>query len=223
MDTELSEFHFKQEMDKSLLTPDFLHWVEIWSRYSGPDFTEFNTHIKDRGTIKIHGGKLCDATEIYNSNSSYMGYSRFLIMCEQRRDKEESKLSFDLFPPVVYIYIIDEAYIEEGDDESSHYPDLSKYTQLPTFERLKSDLEDQEFSSGDYTSLIYDSSSQGLDYELYKPNSNTDRLQLFFTIRNELNNLNDRQISRLGKTIENTRVTRDVWMEEVKKLTDKTE
>lgn len=222
MDSEISKYHLEKYLVETLITPELLHTIEIWSRYKGVDFYAHNTLIRDRGQIKIHGGRLCDVTEIYDTNCSVVKNPRMVIMAEVYNKKKESMLDFELFPPSVYVYNIDEAHIDDDGDEYSHYPDISKFTQCPTFERLKSDLEGKDIYPS-YLSMIQVEDSTGLTYKLYAPNQFTDRINLFFNLQQNLIFLNEKHINLLGKTKENKRVRFDEWSSKVKTLTDKTE
>lgn len=222
MDSEVSKYKIETYLEDTLITPELLHTLEIWAGYKGPEFYSFNTLVRDRGTIKIHGGKLCNATEIYDTNCSYVQSPRLVILAEVDRErKEPSKLDYDLFPNQVYVYNIDEAVIDEDDEENSHYPDISTYTQLPTFERLKEDLE----TKGTYTnylSMIHPETG-GLSYKFYAPNEFTDRINMFFVLQRSLINLNKDYLHLLGNVKENKRVSREDWLKKTYELTKEVE
>lgn len=178
-----------EKMLVNIITDEFLESVDKWSKYNGDKFSigDSDIHIENKGIFKkttimpkIEGifeeneevYEYYDVTQICNS-SRCSDYNKIIIISEKYPDffTENDKLNR---PSKLFIYAI-------FDNNSNIKPDDSKYTEYPSFERLKNDFESSNYTN--YTSLIYNFCGR---YSLSIYNSKCDRILSFTAITNDL-------------------------------------
>ena len=195
------------QLNKSLLTPEFLQRVEKWARYDGKKFDigDIDIVVENMGTFTIvsdipdistKNGKLVvnkktkkhytiyDVTKVKN-NAVCSDYDVRILIAERQQDWMDD-LYKSYRPAKLFIYSI---FIEGSNKIESTY--------FPSFETLKSDFESGKYTH--YQSMIKENFD---DYLLIPFNDETDRIRNFSSIQMDLECLEcDKTSIKLSKHI----------------------